>query len=105
MGWLIPGDLDDILTSVTPYVGAFLVAWFVNMAAVGWLASRRNRDSGFWSVLALFTGPVALVAILLARRRSKPVALSPLWEKFENEQESAVQRDESTHEIAAGRGT
>ena len=104
MGWLIPGDLEDILTSVTPYVAAFLIAWFVNMAVVGWLAARKNRDSGFWSVLALFAGPIALAAILLARRRSRPVALSPLWEKFENEQDTAARRDTTRGEITEGRG-
>jgi hypothetical protein len=45
-----------------------LVLWFVNMGFVGWLAGRKGREGGLWAFIAFFTGPIALVAILVAEK-------------------------------------
>jgi hypothetical protein len=45
-----------------------MVLWFVNMGFVGWLAGRKGRESGVWAVIAFFTGPIALAAILVAAK-------------------------------------
>jgi hypothetical protein len=50
-------------------VATLLVLWFVNMAVTGWLAIRKGREGGMWAVLAFFTGPIALLAILLKPRK------------------------------------
>ena len=66
------GSLEDLLKGPVLLVGLIFLLWFLNMALVGWLAGRKGRESGYWAVLALFTGPIALVAILLAARRPRP---------------------------------
>ncbi len=71
MDWPGGGGLkfDDATTwgpILAPLAG-FVVAWIAICAITGWLAGRKNRDSGLWFVLAFFTGPIALVAVLLVR--------------------------------------
>jgi hypothetical protein len=51
-------------------VAEILLVWFVIMAVTGWLARRRGRDGGLWAVVALFTGPFALAALLLKPRKA-----------------------------------
>ena len=65
-----PGDVDDLL-AIAAIAGPILLLWFVTVALTGWLARRKDRDDGFWATLALFTGPIAMLAILLAPR-AKP---------------------------------
>ena len=42
-----------------------LIAWFVVCSITGWLASRKDRDGGFWFVLAMFSGPLAPLTLLV----------------------------------------
>jgi hypothetical protein len=49
-------------------VALFLVVWFTIMAVTGWLAGRKRRGSGNWAFAALFTGPLALLLVLLLPR-------------------------------------
>jgi hypothetical protein len=67
-------------------ITVFLVAWFTIMGVTGWLAGRRNREGGIWSVAALFLGPLALIALLLLPKPAKGPALSPLWAQLEREE-------------------
>lgn len=53
------------------FIAALLVAWFATMALTGWLAGRRGWDDGLWTVLAVFIGPLALLAVLLVPRRPR----------------------------------
>lgn len=72
-GATIPGGFDPrFLEAVLPTLTISIIGWFVLVAATGWLAGRRNWDDGLWALLALLTGPVAFVIVLLA-----PKALSP----------------------------
>lgn len=73
-----PGPIwgDGGLPNINPTTMAFvqlvaviLFLWFVNMALTGWLAVRKGRDGGFWAVIALFIGPIALISILLKPRQ------------------------------------
>ena len=80
------GELDGLARLSGPFltaVAVFLVAWFSIVALTGWLAGRRNRESGLWAAFALFTGPIALGALLLLPRPSKKPAMSPLWAQLE----------------------
>lgn len=65
------GDLEweDLLSGGMPVVAALLGLWFANVALTGWLAGRRGRDDGLWAVLAVFLGPIALIAVLVLSRR------------------------------------
>ena len=67
------------ITAVT----VFLIVWFTIMAVTGWLAGRRNRESGLCAVLAFFSGPIALVVLLLMSKPDRRPALSPLWAELE----------------------
>jgi hypothetical protein len=62
--------LDDLMRWPMPLIVAGMVLWFVSVALTGWVASRKGRDDGFWAVVALFIGPIALVAVCLLPRRS-----------------------------------
>ena len=66
------GGLDPAWVSVIQLVGTILLLYFINVALVGWLARRKGRDDGVWAVLALFTGPIALIAILLKKKQAPP---------------------------------
>ncbi|MEO8273305.1 MAG: hypothetical protein ABI620_04500 [Chloroflexota bacterium] len=66
------GSFDPAWINVIKFVGAVLLVYFINVAVVGWLARRKGRDDGVWAVLALFTGPFALVAILLKKKQAAP---------------------------------
>jgi hypothetical protein len=76
----LPGglpDLNDLLTGLIPAIAGILVLWFVNIALVGWLARRKAREDGLWAVIALFLGPIALLAILLASRKEQAPEATP----------------------------
>ncbi len=48
-----------------------IAVWIAIAAITGWLAGRKNRESGLWVVLAFLTGPVALLAICLLKTAPK----------------------------------
>jgi hypothetical protein len=62
-------NLDPATIAFLVFVGKILLLWFVNMAITGWLAGRRGRDGGLWAVIAFFTGPIALIALLLKPKK------------------------------------
>ena len=66
-----PGALDEVTGEIVATVSAFLIIWFANMALTGWLAGRRGREDGLWTVIALFFGPLALIAILLKAPKAR----------------------------------
>ena len=66
----IPCDLDGFLQPWIIVGAVAIVAWLVIVGLTGWLALRRGRDDGLWAVIALFTGPVALVILFLLPRRA-----------------------------------
>jgi hypothetical protein len=68
------GDFDPTWVGFIEVVGTALLLYFINIALVGWLARRKGRDDGVWAVLALFLGPIALVAILLKAKQAPPPA-------------------------------
>lgn len=45
----------------------FIAVWITISAITGWLAGRKNRDSGLWFLLAFLTGPIGLLAIFLMK--------------------------------------
>jgi hypothetical protein len=57
---------QELMNDAVPVIAAILVLWFVNIGVTGWLAERRGRDGGLWSVIAVFIGPLALLAVVLA---------------------------------------
>ncbi len=61
--------LDDAGTwgPILAVLFGFIVAWIAICAITGWLAGRKNRDSGLWFVLAFFTGPIALLTVCLMK--------------------------------------
>jgi hypothetical protein len=61
------GDLEwwDLLSGGMPVLAVIVGLWLANVALTGWLAGRRGRDDGLWAVLALFLGPLALIAVLV----------------------------------------
>jgi hypothetical protein len=67
----IPNLTEDTIRFLT-FCAILLVVWFSIMAVTGWLAGRKGREGGMWAVLALFTGPFALAAVLLASRKEPP---------------------------------
>lgn len=72
-----PRDLNDFL-SLPMVIGALiLLAWFVIVGLTGWLASRKGRDDGAWATLALFFGPIALIAIIVLPRKVKDTTEPP----------------------------
>ena len=76
----VPGGLDPrYFEALALTVATVAVVWLVVVGLTGWLASRRNWDDGLWAVLALLTGPVALLIVILAPKRlSRPRVLSVL---------------------------
>ena len=60
-----PIVLDQVTGEIVATVSTFLFIWFVIMALTGWVAGRKGREDGLWTVLAIFFGPFALAAILL----------------------------------------
>jgi hypothetical protein len=62
-------NLDPATIAFLVAVGKILLLWFVNMALTGWLAVRKGRDGGLWAVIAFFTGPIALIALLLKPKK------------------------------------
>jgi hypothetical protein len=93
-----PGWLDSAVAAQGPFIAAvtiFLIVWFSIVALTGWLAGRRNRESGLWAAFAIFFGPFALLALLLLPRRDKKPALSPLWEQLEVKDDVAAKQDQA----------
>lgn len=66
------GSLDDLTKGIVPVIATFMFLWFVNVAITGWLARRKGREDGVWAVLALFLGPIALLAILSRKKHAPP---------------------------------
>jgi hypothetical protein len=66
------GGFDPAWIEVIKVAGTVLLLYFINVALVGWLARTKGRDDGVWAVLALFTGPIALIAILLKAKQAPP---------------------------------
>jgi hypothetical protein len=64
------GSFNETAMEFVALVAEILLVWFVNMAVTGWLARRRGRDGGLWAVIALFTGPFALAALLFKPRQA-----------------------------------
>ena len=64
------GDLRQ-LEAIMPLATAVLGIWFTSMALTGWLAARRGRGDGLWTVIATFIGPIALLAILVLPPRER----------------------------------
>jgi hypothetical protein len=62
------GSFNATAMEFVALVAEILLVWFVIVAVTGWLARRRGRDGGLWAVIALFTGPFALAALLLKPR-------------------------------------
>ena len=85
-------------------VTVFLIAWFTIMAVTGWLAGRRNRESGLWAAFAFIAGPLALLALLLMPRRTKKQSLSPLWEQLEVQDDLAAKQDQPRANLSEGGG-
>jgi hypothetical protein len=52
-----------------PILAVSVGLWLANVGLTGWLAGRRGRDDGLWAVLALFLGPLALVAVLVLQSK------------------------------------
>ena len=63
------GPWQDLMNGAVPYLAGILLLYFANVALTGWLAGRRGRDDGLWAVFAMFSGPVALLALLLLPRK------------------------------------
>jgi hypothetical protein len=82
-GMVIPCDLSDFLQTWIVAIGIVIVAWLVIVGLTGWLAGRRGRDDGLWAVLALFIGPIALLAVALLP--PKPPAPEPESEPPSND--------------------
>ena len=74
------------------------------MAVTGWLAGRRNRESGLWAAFALLGGPIALLALLLLPRPERKPALSPLWEQLEVQDDLAAKHDQPRPNLGEGGG-
>jgi len=66
------GGIDPAIAEFLAAVFVFLVAWFVIAGFTGWLAARRHRDGGLWVVIAIFGGPLALLAVLLLPAKPAP---------------------------------
>lgn len=66
------GSMDGLTSGIVQTVATLMLLWFVNVALTGWLARRKGRDDGVWAVLALFLGPVALLAILSRAKQAPP---------------------------------
>lgn len=92
-------------SSAIPFITGFLVGWFVLAGVTGWLAGRRNRDGGFWTVLSLCFGPFAIAALLVLPRRARRPALSPLWEQLEVDDDLAAKEDQPRPDLGEGRRT
>ena len=100
-----PGGFDTrSFESTLLTVTAILVVWFVLIGLTGWLAGRRNWDDGLWALLALLTGPIALLIVLLAPKRLSPpsthtgatyreAAAAPDWPVFP-EREARITRSQ-----------
>ena len=53
------------------------------------MARRSSEPRGrLWAAFAFFTGPIALIALLLLPRSEKKPALSPLWAELEEKSDS-----------------
>ena len=65
-------NFDPAMAAFIEFVATLLLVWFANMALTGWLAARKGRDGGYWAVIALFLGPIALIAIVL-KPRQEPI--------------------------------
>jgi biotin transporter BioY len=66
--WQVGPITTEDAARLGPIVAAIfgvIAGWIIICAVTGWLAARKNRDSGLWTVLAFFTGPIALLAICL----------------------------------------
>ena len=108
MNNLANGELDALAAANGPFIVAvtvFLIVWFSIMAVTGWLAGRRNRESGLWAAFAFFTGPLALLALLLLPRPEKEQALSPLWAQLEVQDDLAAKHDQPRPNLGEGSGT
>lgn len=71
----LPGLPARALADVLMVLGPVFLLWFANMAITGWLAGRRGWNDGVWTVVAIFLGPVALLAVLVAPgSRERPPA-------------------------------
>jgi hypothetical protein len=77
MSWPIPLPLPDLTRelpgqAVIAYAFALVLGWIALAGLTGWLAGRKGRGSGDWTLLGLVLGPLALLAVLLlsARRRA-----------------------------------
>ena len=91
---LLP-NLEDYLTPEVRLGAAVIVCWLICAGLAGWIAGRRNRDDGLWTVAGLFLGPIALLVILLIPGSAQPRALTPLWaelEKRERQKAAAAAR-------------
>jgi hypothetical protein len=64
--------LDQSMMEFVAFAAKILVIWFAIMGVTGWQAGRRGRDGGTWAVIAFFTGPFALIALLLLPRQVPP---------------------------------
>lgn len=101
-------DLDALAAAQGPFIVAvtvFLIVWFTIMGVTGWLAGRRNRESGLWAAFAFFSGPLALIALLLLPARQKKPALSPLWAQLEVQGDLAADHDQPRPNLSEGGGT
>lgn len=61
------GDLRQ-LEAIGYFVVTVFLVWFANTWLTGLLAERRGREGGLWTVLGIFLGPIALIALLLLPR-------------------------------------
>ena len=94
----VAGNLDAFLTPEVKLGATVILVWLVCAGLSGWIAGRRNRDDGLWTVFGLFAGPVALAAILLLPRSTKERPLTPLWaelEKKERQEQERARREQA----------
>jgi hypothetical protein len=97
--------LDSTAAAQGPFITAvttFLIVWFTIVAITGWLAARRNREGGLWAAFALFTGPVALIVLLLLKRPEKKPSMSPLWAQLEVQDDLAAKHDQPGPNLSEG---
>ncbi|MCW8917202.1 MAG: hypothetical protein OQL08_00080 [Gammaproteobacteria bacterium] len=58
-------------------IGALLVATVVALVATPWLARRKQLNRGFWILMVLLFGPLALLAILFVPAKQSSAEPQP----------------------------
>lgn len=76
-GWQrVFGVLAGVASAVIVIIGllsgnilARFVLWLAVACATAWIASARGHKASIWAIVALFLGPIALIAACALRRK------------------------------------